>query len=362
MPRACTFLTPTPESAFDMPIRPEDIKAFPTAFGHNLLAEVPNFVATPYLIVTMEDLWPHFAAKFPPGTPVHFVHSMERADLEAALPATAQYASFIGLGGGQAIDAAKYFAWRHGRKLHQFPTSLSVDAMYGQRAGVRDNQNVRYVGWAIPECVYFDYDILAAAPAAINRAGIGDVFCFFTGVWDWEYAHRTGKCEAKWPYDPALAAHSLKLAEAALAGRDQIRDLTPEGIGLMVEAFKWGGASYHGAGWCPRHIEGVEHFIFYALETRTGVKFLHGQAVCLGLIAGALMHNRRAEELRAAVREIGVDIRPDRMGITWDDVDASLRHLRDFVRDAGLPYGIAHDFAVDDAFLIRLRQMVNGNG
>ena len=49
------------------------------------------------------------------------------------------------------------------------------------------------------------------------------------------------------------------------------------------------------------------------------------------------------------------------MGITWDDVDASLRGLHDFVRAAGLPYGIAHDFVVDDAYLVRLRQMVNGN-
>ena len=361
-PPACTFSILTPESAFSMPIRPEDIKAFPTVFGHNLLAEVPNFVATPFLVVTMEDLWPHFAAKFPTGTDVHFVRSMERADLEAALPATAHHASFIGLGGGQAIDAAKYFAWRHGRKLHQFPTSLSVDAMYGQRAGVRDNRNVRYVGWAIPECVYFDYDILAAAPAAINRAGIGDVFCFFTGVWDWEYAHRTGNCEAKWPYDPALAAHSLKLAEAALAGRDQIRDMTPDGIGLMVEAFKWGGASFHGAGWCPRHIEGVEHFIFYALEARTGVKFLHGQAVCLGVVAGAMMHDRRAAELRRAVAEIGVDIRPESMGIAWEDVDACLLDLSTFARKVGLPYGIAHDFVVGQDFLVRLRRLVDDNG
>lgn len=362
MQRACTSSIPKPESVCDMPIRPEDVKAFPTAYGRNLLTEVPNFVAGPYLVVTMKDLWPHLKVLLPADTLAHFVESMERADLEANLPGTAHYASFIGLGGGQAIDTAKYFAWRHGAKLHQFPTSLSVDAMYGQRTGVRENQIVRYVGWAIPECVYFDYGILEAAPKHINRAGIGDVFCFFTGVWDWEYAHRTGKCEAKWPYDAGLAAHSLKLAEAALAGRDAIRDMTPEGVGLVVEAFKWGGASYHGAGWCPRHIEGVEHFIFYALEARTGVKFLHGQAVCLGLIAGAMMHDRRAEELRVALRHIGVDIRPESMGITWDDVDASLRGLQDFVRSTGLPYGIAHDFVVDDAFLARLRQMVNGNG
>lgn len=341
-----------------MPLTPDTIKAFRTAFGRNLLAEIPNFVAAPYLIVTMEDLWPLLKAQFPQGTPVWLVRSMERTDLEAALSEIKTYTSIIGLGGGQAIDAAKYFAWRLDLKLHQFPTSLSVDAMYGQRAGVRDNQIVRYVGWAIPECVYFDYGILEAAPQHISRAGIGDVFCFFTGVWDWQYANRIGMCEARWPYDAGLAARSLKLAEAALAGKQAIHDLTPDGIDLIVEAFKWGGASYHGAGWCPRHIEGVEHFIFYALEARTGIKFLHGQAVCLGLIAGAMMHDRRAGELRQAVADIGVDIRPQSMGLTWDVVDATLLGLRNFVRETNLPYGIAHDFEVDRAFLDRFRRTI----
>ena len=343
-----------------MPINPTDIKAFKTAFGRELLAEIPNFVAGPYLVVTMEDLWPRFKGWFPEGTTVWFVRSMERSDLEAALAKVRGHASVIGLGGGQAIDAAKYFAWRLGLKLHQFPTSLSVDAMYGQRAGVRDNQVVRYVGWAIPECVYFDYAILESAPPHINRAGIGDVFCFFTGVWDWEYAHERGTCEPRWPYDARLAAHSLTLAEAALAGRTAIRDLTPEGISLIVDAFQWGGASYHGAGWCPRHIEGVEHFIFYALEARTGIKFLHGQAVCLGLIAGAMMHDKRVQELREAIAEIGVDIRPQAMGLTWDAVDATLIDLSAFVRRTALPYGIAHDFQVDRDFLDRFRRFVEG--
>ena len=342
-----------------MTVNPQDIKAFPTVFGRDLLAEVPNFVASPFLVVTMEDLWPHFEAQFPRDTPVWFVRSMERADLESALPQIQPFVSVIGLGSGQAIDTAKYFAWRLGLKLHQFPTSLSVDAMYGQRSGVRDNQIVRYVGWATPECIYFDYGILDSAPKDINHAGIGDVFCFFTGVWDWQYANRKGRCEPRWPYNEGLASHSLKLAEAALQGKQAIKDLTPEGINLIIDAFKWGGASYHGAGWCPRHIEGVEHFVFYALEARTGIKFLHGQSVCLGLIAGAMMHSRRAEELREAVAQIGVDIRPESMGLTWEDVDATMLGLRDFVREYNLPYGIAHDFPVDRAFLDELRRSVD---
>ncbi len=177
--------------------------------------------------------------------------------------------------------------------------------------------------------------------------GIGDVFCFFTGVWDWQYANRTGKCEARWPYDEGLAAHSLKLAEAALARKAGHPRPDARGHQPHRRSFKWGGASYHGAGWCPRHIEGVEHFIFYAFEARTGIKFLHGQAVCLGLIAGAMMHGQRAEELRQAVADIGVDIRPQSMGLTWDDVDVTLLGLKDFVQAQWTTYGIAHDFEID---------------
>ena len=337
------------------------VRPFPTVFGRNLLAEVPNFVAPPFLVVTMADLWPALRGHLPAEALSHLVESLDQADLEAALPGLGGVASVVGLGGGQAIDVAKCFAWRQKLKLHQFPTSLSVDAMYGQRADMREDGRVRYVGWAVPETVYLDLEIIEAAPAHINRAGIGDVLCFFTGVWDWKYAHGLGRCEARWPYDPALAAASLAHAEGALTAREAIRDLTPDGIRRVVEAFQWGGASYHASGWCPRHIQGVEHFVFYALEAATGRKFLYGQAVCLGLVAGALMHGRRAEELREAVGLIGVDIRPEAMELDWAEVDAVLRGLPAFVREEGLPYGIAHDLGPDRAFLDRLRRLVEGS-
>jgi len=335
-----------------------DIPQFTTILGRGLLAEVEGFVAPPILVVTMEDIWPLFRDRLPRDVRPWFVRSMERRTLEGALGDLAGIASVLGLGGGQAVDAAKYFAWRLDRPLFQFPTALSADAVFGHRASVRENGVVKYVGFAEPRSIYIDLDIIEAAPRALNVGGVGDIFCFITGVMDWRYADAQGKCEPRWPYDASLAEISLAKAETALAHLDEIRALSPRGIRIMVDALKWGGASYHGAGWNPRHIEGVEHYIFYALEARTGKRFLHGQAVCLGLVLGAAMHGQRAEELLDAVSYLGVDIRPEAIGVTWADVNGAMLGLKEFVTCEQLAFGIANDFNVTGEFLTAMRHRI----
>ena len=334
-----------------MPFSEDNLQQFPTVFGRNLLAEAGNFVPPEMLIVTMEDLWPVFRNHLPEGAIPHLVRSTERAELEADLDELPDIASIVGLGGGQAIDAAKYYSWRLNLPLFQFPTSLSVDAVFGHRSAVRENSLVRYLGWAVPETVFIDLDIIESAPRELNVGGVSDVLCFITGVMDWRYAEAQGKCEARWPYDDGLARISLAKAEAVLAELDEVRALSPRGIRVIVDGLQWGGASYHGAGWNPRHIEGVEHHIFYALEAETTRRFLHGQAVGLGIILGAMMHGRRDGELLAALRHLGVDIRPAAMGVTWADVFGAMGKLKSFVAGQGLAYGIAHDFTVTDEFL-----------
>ncbi|MDE0114507.1 MAG: iron-containing alcohol dehydrogenase, partial [Albidovulum sp.] len=296
-----------------MAFKESDVPQFTTVFGRNLLGEMTNFVLPKILVVTMEDLFPLFGGALPPEAQFYFVRSLERAALEADLARLSNIASIVGLGGGQAIDVAKYFSWRLGLPLFQFPTSLSVDAVFGHRSGVREGDIVNYVGWAVPETVYVDLGVIEAAPRLLNIGGVGDVFCFITGVMDWRYAEARGKCEPRWPYDDSLARISLSKAEALLAELDEIKEMSPRGISLMVDALKWGGASYHGAGWNPRHIEGVEHYIFYALEALTGRRFLHGPAVCLGLVLGAMMHGVRDDELLRAMTHLGMDIRPSAM-------------------------------------------------
>jgi glycerol dehydrogenase-like iron-containing ADH family enzyme len=92
-------------------------------------------------------------------------------------------------------------------------------------------------------------------------------------------------------------------------------------------------------------------------ETRSHI-LPHGQPVCLGVYVGSLLHGHRAEEMLETIRRVGVDIRPEAMGITWGDVEHALVKLPEFVREAGLWHGIAHEARITPDFVARIRERV----
>ena len=323
---------------------------FDTVIGRNLLVEINHVAHKPFVVITMEDLWPIYKNNFDPSTKVIFVESTEKKWLDDLITKLGNFCSIIGLGGGQAIDTAKYISWKTNKPFFQFPTSLSVDAVFGHRSAVRIENVVRYVGWSVPECVFIDLDIIKSAPIKINTAGIGDILCFITGVMDWQYARDSGQLEKQWKYDEELANTSLIKAQAVIDDYQEIKDMTVKGIKIMIDALKWGGSSYCNSGWNPRHIEGVEHLIFYSLEYHTKKLFLHGQAVCLGIVIGCMMHKKRNEELKNIINKIGVDINPKSMNLGWDEVKHSLVNLKDFVEESNFMRGISNDYIFDEIF------------
>ena len=323
---------------------------FDTVIGRNLLVEINHVAHEPFVVITMEDLWPIYKNNFDPSTKVIFVESTEKKWLDDLITKLGNFCSIIGLGGGQAIDTAKYISWKTNKPFFQFPTSLSVDAVFGHRSAVRIENVVRYVGWSVPECVFIDLDIIKSAPIKINTAGIGDILCFITGVMDWQYARDSGQLEKQWKYDEELANTSLIKAQAVIDDYQEIKDMTVKGIKIMIDALKWGGSSYCNSGWNPRHIEGVEHLIFYSLEYHTKKIFLHGQAVCLGIVIGCMMHKKRNEELKNIINKIGVDINPKSMNLGWDEVKHSLVNLKDFVEESNFMRGISNDYIFDEIF------------
>ena len=135
--------------------------------------------------------------------------------------------------------------------------------------------------------------------------------------------------------------------------------MNDRGIEALVDGLKW-GTSYHGAGWCPRHIEGTDHFLFYTLEKLTGKKFLHGQPVGLGVIVGSMLHEDGTDEMLDTIAGIGLDIRPGAMGselgISSKKASASMRA---YVNEVGLWHSIAHDAPITDGFISDLRRKLD---
>ena len=139
------------------------------------------------MILTQPEAWEAAHAQFPAIDSRHVIYlrSMEYEQLMAMEQALPHCDIVMGIGGGQAMDAAKYVAWRRHMPLILAPTIVSVDAAVTNTIAVRERQRVRYIGFQVANAVAVDLAVIAQAPMrsiapglatcspSIPRCGIG---------------------------------------------------------------------------------------------------------------------------------------------------------------------------------------------
>ena len=79
------------------------------------------------------------------------------------------------------LDVAKFFAWRRGRAALPGPDVDDDERAVRPPRGTPSRRAAKVgLGWAIPEAVYVDVDVIRSAPPPLNRSGVGDVLCHHT--------------------------------------------------------------------------------------------------------------------------------------------------------------------------------------
>lgn len=287
-----------------------------------------------YLAVSMDVPWA--LARELLGKPPRQVHLVESVDFEAVerLAASAPAVeAVIGIGGGQAIDVAKYVAWRRGMKLVLVPTIISADAFATPAAGLRKSGKVEYLGEARVERLVIDYSLIQTAPKALNVSGAGDILSCHTACFDWKLAWERG--QEPLGYNAEVARRSLALVEKIDANAGPIAAVTQEGIRTLVECeLEIVEICIGPQG--PGHFrseEGSEHFFFYNVEQRTGRAFIHGWIVGLGIFLLSRLQDNRPAWITGLMDRLALPYQPRELKLTREDVAGALLTLRARTRE-----------------------------
>lgn len=329
-------------------------EGFPVRYGSGITEQLASVLPSA-AVITDPDVWRIMRDRLSVA-PRHLVLDLELTPkyLDALTERLEGVEAVVGLGGGTAMDVAKWVHWRRGIALHQIPTLPSVNACFTRMTALRDGGRVRYEGDAVPTMVYVDFELMRTAPPSMLTAGIGDVLSCHTALWDWNLAVGAGR-EPGWNDEAAGASLRYLRELAALA--HSLRALEDDGLRRLMELHREVGWRCHLLDHA-RFEEGSEHFFAYCFEDTTGRTLLHGELVSLGVLIMSTLQDNHPEAAHAIIQAAGTRHRLDELGVKWDEVERTIARLPAFVRDGNYWFSVAHLLNPTAGQLASIRELV----
>lgn len=202
----------------------------------------------------------------------------------------------IGLGGGRALDVAKYAAFLAGKPMYALPTSLSNDGFCSPQSSLTLEGQRRSLPAGLPFAVVVDTEVCSSAPLPLWWSGVGDLVAKVTAVRDWKLAyHEVGE-----PVDDFAALLSDATVSQFLARPE--RDL--EGLRLLATALMLNGIAMAVSG-SSRPASGAEHLISHALDAISERPRLHGLQVGMASYLVSNLQGEGAERIADAFARTG---------------------------------------------------------
>ncbi len=187
------------------------------------------------------------------------------------LPREAQ--AIVAVGGGVAIDFAKYAGFLTRLPVVAVPTAISNDGFASPGASLYVGGKRTSCKATIPFGVVIDTAVIQRSPARFTYSGIGDLVAKYSAVADWKLAyHSTGE-----PVNDFSVMISLQSAENLVNHPvKQVDDL--DFLQLLGGALVMSGVAMEVSG-SSRPASGSEHLISHAYDQLASEPSMHGLQV-----------------------------------------------------------------------------------
>lgn len=208
--------------------------------------------------------------------------------------------AIVAVGGGMAIDYAKYAGFLSRKPVIAVPTALSNDGFASPGASLYVNGRRTSCPASIPFGVVIDTKIIALSPPRFAYSGVGDLLSKYSAVHDWKLAYwETG--EQVNDFAVLIALQSVE--NLVNHPHKSIEDL--DFLKLMAGALVMSGVAMEVSG-SSRPASGSEHLISHAYDKVAAEPVMHGLLVGLASIATMwLQEHPRLDDVVAVLTDTG---------------------------------------------------------
>ena len=203
--------------------------------------------------------------------------------------------AILGIGGGKALDFAKYSAHLLKMPFISIPTSTSNDGFCSPNSSLLVDGRRKSVKSSIPFGVVIDLDVIRSCPDACFYSGLGDMISKVTALWDWKKAFQKG-FERYNDFASLLAYNSLDI----LFIKHSFDIHSPEFQRSLTNSLLISGIAMEVAG-TSRPASGSEHLISHALDALSKYPQMHGLQVGVATYLCALLQDNPTTD---GVREV----------------------------------------------------------
>jgi glycerol-1-phosphate dehydrogenase [NAD(P)+] len=204
--------------------------------------------------------------------------------------------AIVGLGGGKALDVAKYVAFLGRLPYFAVPTSLSNDGFCSPQSSLTMRGRRRSLPATVPYGVVIDLAVCREAPRVLALSGVGDLVSKFTAVRDWKLAfHATGEI---------VNDFAALISDGSIHAFLNHPAFDVEGLRLLATSLLLNGVAMEICG-SSRPASGSEHLVSHALDALSVRPRLHGLQVGVATYLCSLLQGENSDRIARVFEATG---------------------------------------------------------